>query len=198
MVSAVFLGDAWDVLPRIAKPGAAIITSLPDIEESGRDLDSWVPFFEDGVKLCLRHADPVVIYQTDRKREGRWISKSCLAISAAAEEGARLLWHKIVLLREPGKIDLFRPSYSHMMAFGRRISSGRATPDVIHGGEKIYQNGIGKDAARAAVAFCQEKGAEAIIDPFCGRGTVLRIAEEQGIPALGIDIDPELASEEAP
>jgi len=83
---------------------------------------------------------------------------------------------------------LRRPGYSHLLAFSRSGRPGAASPDVIEPGRMIYPNAIGLHAAFVAVRFAAS-AASTIIDPFCGRGTVLAVAEVLGYRAIGVDID---------
>ena len=48
---------------------------------------------------------------------------------------------------------------------------------------------FGFAAARVAVEFCK-KHSNRVLDPFCGRGTILHVAEELGMESVGVDIDP--------
>lgn len=188
----VFLGDAFDLLPEILRPsdGWGIVTSLPDADEVEMTLDEWVAWFRMAVGLCLEHADPVVFYQTDRRFDGWLWSKASWIHEVAQEAGFGFLWHKVVLRRGEGVVDLRRPGYSHMIAVGRNSSPGRATPDVIPVGPTLYANGMSIPATEVAVDYAIGQHAEGIADPFCGYGTVLRVAEARGIPSIGIDVDP--------
>src|SRR6516162_4241909 len=126
----------WMRARLIDEPGAsvAVITSLPDAHELDLSIDDWRRWFVAAASLCLRIANklPCIFYQTDRKHDGAWISKGQIIGDAAQALGMRLIWRKIVLRRDVGKVDLFRQSYSDMLAFGcDSITSGEATPDVI-------------------------------------------------------------------
>lgn len=170
----------------------SVVTSLPDAEEIGRPLAEWAPWFHQSVRLCVAAASPgcpVVLYQTDRKGEGQTHSKALLCMSAAASAGARLLWHKIVLRRDVGKVDIHRPGFTHLMAFSVKARPGTASPDVIERGRMIYPNAMGMDAALFAVRFAAGYDRR-LVDPFCGRGTIPAVAEALGLEAVGVDIDP--------
>jgi tRNA G10 N-methylase Trm11 len=52
--------------------------------------------------------------------------------------------------------------------------------------------GCGIAVAEVAVKFCLQY-TNKIIDPFCGRGTIPFVAENQGAEVIGIDIDEECA-----
>lgn len=190
----VVCADALEWLPR--HPGVgAVVTSLPDAHELGWPLDQWAPWFAAAARACLRAAAPgagCVFYQTDRKAAGRLHSKAGVLLRVAAEEGAGLLWHKIVLRRGVGATDLHRPGYSHLLAFSRGGKPGPATPDVLESGRLVYPDAMGAAAALVAVRFAL-RAARTVCDPFCGWGTVLAAAESLGgdaVDAVGVDIDP--------
>jgi hypothetical protein len=172
----------------------AVISSLPDETETPFSLEEWKAWFVDSVVQLLEVADPsapVVLYQTDRKAKGLWISKADLIFRAAERAGARVLWHKIVLRREPGDKDLFRPCWISMIALSMKGRPGKATADVIRRGRCIYPNAMGLNAALLAARFVQEGGHSRVIDPYCGRGTIPAVCAAIGLEAHGLDIDPE-------
>jgi hypothetical protein len=174
----------------------AIVTSLPDADEIGLSMPEWARWFRNAVALCVRASSPmspVVFYQTDRKFAGRLISKASLVLDAAATEGASPLWHKIAVRGGIGKVDFYRPGFSHLIAVSRIGRSGGATPDVLDAGRPVYRNGIGIEVARLAVNFASGKDRVRVVDPFCGRGTIPAVADALGLDSIGIDIDPEQA-----
>jgi len=184
--------DAFEKLPSI-RSAKAIITSLPDASEVECGLSGYEEWFTRGVRTVLGSVASkgvAVFYQGDRKHSGMLLSKASLLCNASASLGFRLLWHKIVLRNRPGAINLYRPSYLHMMAFSRSLKAGKATPDIIERGETVYENGMGINAALTAVRFAvQVAQAQVIYDPFCGRGTVLAVANAIGCNSIGFDID---------
>src|SRR5690606_15863107 len=103
---------------RTADVRGAVVTSLPDSEEIGQTPGRWRGWFVEAAGLAMALADsaaPAIFYQTDRKAGGQTHSKAGLLLEAAAARGARLLWHKIVLRRRPGAVDLHRPGFTHLM-----------------------------------------------------------------------------------
>lgn len=170
-----------------------VVTSLPDAAEVGLSVEAWRAWFDVAAGLAMMLPTPTaaaVFYQTDRKADGELVSKAGMLLAAAARVGCRLLWHKIVLRRGVGRVDLHRPGFSHMMAFSRAGRPGPATPDVLEAGLMVYPNAMGSSAAAVAVEFVG-RAADLVVDPFCGRGSVLLAAERAGLNALGVDIDPE-------
>jgi hypothetical protein len=133
---------------------------------------------------------PVVFVQTDRRKGGRQFSKSNLLQNIATDNGWFLVWHKIELSQEIGKANLYRPTFRHMVCFGRgKVTAGQATPDVIPVSRKLYPMAFGFEAARVTVEFCM-RYSKRTLDPFCGHGTVLHVAESLGADSVGVDIDP--------
>lgn len=184
--------DAFEQLPLI-RPARAIITSLPDASEFHCGLAGYVEWFNHGIDVVLSSLEQngvAIFYQGDRKHDGILLSKATLLCNSATALGFQLLWHKIVLRNRPGAINLYRPSYLHMMAFSRSLKAGKATADVIEQGETVHKNGMGINAAHVAVRFAVDAAkASVIYDPFCGRGTVLAVANALGCESIGFDID---------
>lgn len=184
--------DSLEWLP-VNRDQGSIITSLPDIDELGMtNVDEYKTWFQNAAIQCLRAVSPscpCIFFQTDRKWKGSLISKSHALVAAAQMEENKLLWHKIVLRRGVGGIDLHRPGYSHLIAFGDdKAKPGVATPDVIHAGDMLYKNAMGANAVNLAVGFAA-KASNRVLDPFCGVGTVPIQAAKIGLSARGIDID---------
>lgn len=186
-------GDAVDWLRGQQAGGVgSIVTSLPDADETGQGFSQWQEWFKDTAALCIGATSDnavTIFYQTDRKAEGRWISKAEMILSTVAPEAARVLWHKIALRAAPGAIDVRRPGYSHLIAISRQATPGKATADVLDRGRVLYPNGMGLKAASFAVRFAMRFSND-LVDPFCGRGTIPAVAEALGMNVTGIDIDP--------
>merc|ERR1712059_161031 len=126
---------------------------------------------------------------------GRWIDKSALCFLAAREEGATLLFHKIVCT-EP--VDTFetehpRPRYSHLVAYSRNLKDElrNSTEDVLsHRGHMTWERAMGLRACFLACRYILERVPEhhrTIVDPFCGHGTILAVANSLGLDALGVE-----------
>jgi len=62
-------------------------------------------------------------------------------------------------------------------------------PDIIvDPGHQPWVRAMGVRAAAHAVRFARDHGgARVIVDPFCGVGTVLAVANTFGLPALGVE-----------
>lgn len=188
-------GVAW--LARAPLPADhAIVTSLPDVSElAGMPIATWRAWFVETVALaCRQIADDAVaiFYQTDIKRDGRWIDKSFLVQLGAEAAGSSLLWHKVVCRVAPASITHGRPGYAHMLCVSRalRVAPGRSTPDVLPAlGTMTWPRAMGSAACEAAARFLlNETRARVVVDPFCGVGTMLAIANARGLDAVGCEL----------
>ena len=191
-----------DALPWLAAnplpAEGGVLTSLPDVAEfRHRDVDRWRAWFVQAAELVLRATPPAraaVFYQTDVKRDGRWIDKSFLVQQAAAAAGVPLLWHKIVCRAPTGQATFARPGYAHLLAFSAELREPveAATPDVLPGlGAMTWARAMGLAATEAAVRWLRDvAGARTIVDPFCGVGTALAVATRHGLHAIGVALNP--------
>jgi hypothetical protein len=104
-----------------------------------------------------------------------------------------LLFHKIVCRKPAGSVTLARASYSHLLGFSRKLRPaplpGRTTADVLpDAGFMPGKKSMGVNACLDACRFVQrETGSRIIVDPFCGFGTVLAVANQLGFEAIGVD-----------
>ncbi len=175
--------------------GASVVTSLPDVSEvRGLGLDEWKKWFVEAAALTLESVpeDGVAIFfQTDIRKGGVWIDKGQLVARAAEEAGHVLLFHRIVCREPPGTKTLGRASYAHLLAFAREPRPGLKRPeaDVLpDGGFKPGTVAMGVNACVAACRFVlEETPTRTILDPFCGFGTVLAVANALGLDAVGVD-----------
>ncbi|MFN7132291.1 MAG: DNA methyltransferase [Myxococcales bacterium] len=176
--------------------GCSFITSLPDVSElPPLTLEEWKRWFVDAAALVLSRCPPegvAIFYQTDIKPAGEWVDKGYLVFKAAEQQGMTLLFHKIVCRKPVGTVTFGRPAYSHMLAFssGVRADLSKATADVLPGtGEMTWTKAMGVEACVAACRFVQANTTtRTIVDPFCGRGTALAVANALGLDAIGVEL----------
>lgn len=181
-----------------AEPGTSVVTSLPDLSElPALDLAAWRAWFIDAIRRVVAWVPEegvAVFFQSDVRHEGRLIDKGHLVALGAEAEGASTLWHKIVCRKPPGTQAFGRPTYAHMIAVQRGPARAgpirHPGPDVIaDGGPKSWSRAMGEEACRVALRFLRdETPTRLVVDPFCGRGTVLAVANAMGFDALGIDL----------
>lgn len=178
-----------------AFPGCSFVTSLPDVSELALSLTDWKSWFVRTASLVLSRCpdDGVTIfYQTDIKKDGVWIDKGYLCQKAAEQTGQELLWHKVVCRIPPGKITYGRPAYAHLLCFSRglRLDIANSTTDVLpEAGEVTWTRGMGVEVCRVACQYIlANTETRTVVDPFCGHGTVLAVANSLGLDAVGVEL----------
>ena len=179
-----------------APSGASVVTSLPDVSETeGRALGPWRAWFAQAARAVIRWVPDeglAIFFQSDIRVGGEWIDKGYMVLRAAEAEGATPVFHKIVCRAPPGTIAVGRPSYSHMIAVTRTLGGvpRKPGPDVLpDAGEMSWSKAMGLTACRVACEFLRdETSTRVVVDPFCGRGAVLAVANDVGLDALGVEL----------
>ena len=184
-----------------AEVGTSVITSLPDVSEiADFSFEEWRAWFVEAAAHVLRWVPEdglAMFYQSDIRHAGQWIDKSYLVQRAAEGTPQRLLFHKIVCRKPAGTLGFGRASYSHLLAFGgpalshgemARVASG---PDVLpDAGTMSFSRAMGLEAARLACAYLRDATkTRIVVDPFCGQGGVLAMANSMGFDAVGVDLN---------
>eukprot|EP00929_Paragymnodinium_shiwhaense_P072521 TRINITY_DN36807_c0_g2_i1.p1 TRINITY_DN36807_c0_g2~~TRINITY_DN36807_c0_g2_i1.p1 ORF type:complete len:319 (+),score=35.94 TRINITY_DN36807_c0_g2_i1:16-972(+) len=197
----VICGDALAWLEQQTELPGSVITSMPDITElsflslSVKEYSDW---FRDTAQLLLEKTPTdgvVVFYQTDLRKDGVWVDKSALCSAAAAAVGASLLFHKIVCAAPPESFEksIPRPRYSHLLAFskGLRDDLRESSPDVLADrGHMPWDRAMGVRACLLACTYLRKTCPEhrrVVVDPFCGHGTILAVANLLGLESLGVE-----------
>ncbi|CAJ1433826.1 unnamed protein product [Effrenium voratum] len=162
------------------------------------------------VKLILEKLPPkgrAIFMQTDVKvtKDGshgrnakggsywQWLDKSHLALAAASQlPRARLLWHRIIFSGKlsGGGRSGFSAGYTHYLCFTNddwEESLDRGFPDVIRKGMATWTSGSGVHAVEQACSYLKSCGCRVVVDPFCGEGTVLAVANALQLEALGVE-----------
>jgi hypothetical protein len=198
----VICGDGVAYLRRGLLPADhAVVTSLPDHSElPGLGLVGWRTWFiETAALACAAVGDDsvAVFYQTDVKVDGRWVDKAHLVQTGADRVGAHLLWHKVVCRAPPGTTTFGRPAFAHLLCLSRRLRlpPGRSSPDVLPRlGEMTWARAMGREACEAVARFLvSDTGCRTVVDPFCGLGTMLAVANTHGLDAVGVERSPKRA-----
>jgi len=196
-VRDVIHGDGLAFLARgRLPPEHAIVTSLPDASELPRlDEPGWRTWFVDAAAaVCGAVADEgvAVFFQTDVKRDGHWVDKAFLVQLGAERAGTALLFHKIVCRAPAGITTRGRPAYAHLLCFSKtlRLDPARSTPDVLPSiGEMTWPKAMGLAACDAVCRFLVEQtSCRTVVDPFCGPGTMLAMANAWELDAIGVEI----------
>lgn len=144
----------------------------------------------------------VILTQTDAKilsNDGNvvsWMDKSYMCISEAEKFNCTLLWHKIAIDSQ-AEISSHRPCYTHLLCFGKSFqfhTSQFLTPDVIDRGLMTWEKATGLEACLLCLAFLRYVvNAPCVINPFCGKGTILAVANYFGLRSIGIEVMPKRA-----
>jgi hypothetical protein len=179
-----------------------VVTSLPDHSEMKFTLDQWKSWFVSTAALILSKLSDdglALFYQTDCRitdnktdHVTEWVDKSFLIQTAAVQSNCKLLWHKVMLKGGPELVN-GRPSYSHLLCFSKNLNDKlmKVSPDVAHRGKAVWKRGMGYHSTFVAVEFirqyCPQPNKATIVDPFCGHGTVLAVANYLGFNSIGID-----------
>jgi len=177
-----------------ASPRTSVITSLPDVSELELDLSGWKAWFVATAEKVIRWVPDgglAIFFQSDIRLRSAIVDKSSLIVRAAEAAGADIVFHKIVCRSPPGTIAYGRPSWSHMIALARgaweppRSPGPEVLPDA---GFMPWSRAMGVEACREACRYLRENTpTETVVDPFCGQGTVLAVAESMGFSALGVE-----------
>lgn len=195
----VHQADALAWLAANALPAdASVVTSLPDASELARSTAAhWQSWFVDAARSVLRAVPDrgaAIFFQTDVRRSGVWIDKAFLVQQAAVAVGMPMLWHKIVCRAPAGRATPGRPGYAHLLCFSRTVREpiAAASADVLPElGAMTWSRAMGLAAARFAVGWLRDRaGAGCIVDPFCGIGTALAVANALGLDAIGVERNP--------
>jgi hypothetical protein len=176
--------------------GASVITSLPDVSEVPRlGFDGWCRWFNEAaaaVMAAVPESGVAIFFQSDIRHAGRWVDKGAMVAAGAERASGTLLFHRIVCRRPAGTLSTGRATYSHLMGFAKaaRSPSGRSRADVIpEAGFMPGKKAMGVKACLEACHFVlQETPTRTIVDPFCGWGTVLAVANGLGMDAVGVDL----------
>ncbi len=188
-------GVAWLEANPLA-PGSSIITSLPDSSEiPSLKFDGWRHWFINAVKTCINACpddSAAIFFQTDVKREGAWVDKGFLCQLGGEAAGARLLWHKVVCRAPAGTITFGRPAYAHLLAFSKGLTADldKSTADVIPRlGKMTWARAMGIEACVVACRFLLDNTtSRTVVDPFCGLGSALAVANALGMDAVGVEL----------
>lgn len=193
----VYRGDAIEWLNKNPEiDDASFICSMPDISEfTNPVLRDWKKWFQSTAELVMSRCSSLgvsIFYQSDIKTEGVWVDKAFLVQKAAEAQGCELLWHKIVCRSPVRTITHGRPSYSHLLCFSKdlRINDhSKSTADVVEDlSEKTWPRGMGIDTYMFVADFIlQQTKSKTIVNPFCGEGGMLAVANSKGLNAVGIE-----------
>lgn len=191
-------GVAWLQAQRFG-PEVAVVTSLPDSSEiPSLGFEGWRRWFIDTSALICKQAEVAIFYQTDVKRDGCWVDKAFLVALGAEAAGAACLWHKIVCRAPAGVTTFGRPAYAHVLCMSRslRLDTGESFADVLPRlGAMTWARAMGLEACIAVARFLKKSTpTRTVVDPFCGLGTMLAVANHFGLDSVGVELSPKRAA----
>ncbi len=181
---------------RRERRGWSVVSSIPDVSELGVSESVWRAFFTEMAGALFQLADDdglLALIQTDVRKDGLWVDKSSLVNAGVVAAGGILLARKIICRRPPGMTSTKRAAYSQLLVFGRKAFDAAlpdTVPDVLpDGGPVTWTRGVGLYAARAAIDVVKRFAptTTTIVDPFCGEGMILAVANERGLHAIGVE-----------
>jgi len=118
-------------------------------------------------------------------------------LASAQVPRTRLLWHKVILPESccpdaSGGRTSSVAGFSHLLCLargGKPESLDLASfPDVTRKGLATWVSGAGARVAERTCRYVRERGCSLVVDPFCGEGAVLAIANTLGMSALGVEL----------
>lgn len=192
-----FTGSVFTGIPDMYDVYDFNSTQEVGIYQRSIDYKDWFISVTDRIFSRLPPGQCAIFSQTDAKIVDpggnliNWIDKSTLCQISAAKSGCILLWHKIAL--DPrAEISSHRPCYTHLLCFSKErqyhVSQFR-TPDVINRGKMTWEKATGLEACILCVSFLKTViDAPLVINPFCGRGTILAVCDYFDLPSLGIEV----------
>jgi hypothetical protein len=192
-----FNGSIYTGIPDLYDVYGFYSTQEVGINQRSEDYKTWFNVVAEAIFRRIAPGQCALFSQTDGKVldiDGNvlcWLDKSVLLSIAAAKHNCTLLWHKIAL--DPGaQVSSHRPCYTHLLAFGKQFTYHTSlfqTPDVIDRGLMTWEKATGLNACIIGVAFLHYiVKTPVVINPFCGRGTILAVANCFGVAAVGIEV----------
>lgn len=202
LINTYVLGDAFDYLPRISDKSVDLVfTGLPDLDEMGmKDEAEYHSFLEKALSEISRIVTDdgfIVMCQTDRKFNGKILPKHIAISNYLLEKGYIIKDYKILVKDRVDKVNLFRLNFSHVLIFTKtgkiplERKKGDFLVDVWVFELPKNKNFWGEDFTDLIIETLSEKY-DMVVDPFAGRGTVLRSAKKLGRSYFGTEIKEEV------
>jgi len=198
LVNQYILGDAFEYLPKIENQSVDLVfIGMPDIEElGGISVDDYRVFIGRAlveIARIIKEKGFVIFCQTDRKIGGTIFLKHCVIAEIMLKLGFIIKDYKILVKDSVDKINLFRLNYSHVLIFSRegKISAekrrGEYLKDLWVFPLPTNKNFFGEEFCELVIKTFSNEG-DLVVDPFAGRGTVLKVAKKLGRKYFGTEI----------
>ena len=179
------------------------ISSIVDLTERHMKYIEWFEGVLENIFRRILIGQYAIFSQTDAKiidDKGNlvaWVDKSHVCSRVAAKLQCNLLWHKVCIDSDTTsqlESSVYRPCYTHLLCYGKGTTSSYhisqfQVPDVINRGSMIWQKAIGIEACVLGISFLLNIAkTPVVINPFCGHGTILAVANYFHLPSFGIEI----------
>jgi len=202
LINTYILGNAFDYLPKILNKSVDLFfTGIPDIDEMGNiSIEEYQHFIEKALKetnRIVRDEGFAVFCQTDRKMNGTIFLKHYIILKVMLELGFIIKDYKILVKDSVDKINLYRLNYSHILIFSKngKIPMEKRKGDYL---KDLWVFELPKNKNFLPIELCNlviktltQKG-DFVVDPFAGRGTVLKSAKKLGRDYFGTEIKEEV------
>ena len=178
-----------------------IVTGLPDISEikprlTPAEYEAWCEEMVARLVDGLAPEQVAIFIVTPGRYSGEggsWLDKGYLCQLGARRARARCVWQKVVLVQDSAgrRRGGVRPGFVNFLCFSRahRVPADFATVDVLPDrGHMSWSHAIGEAACAAAVEYIVDHVGGPLVNPFCGYGSALAVANACGIDAYGMDI----------
>jgi DNA modification methylase len=176
-----------------------IFTGPPDFDEVGLDPKSSSDCSEYWGLLrracdAMINVSPVItIAITDRKCDGKIISKHTFLIHHFISKGWTFLSHKIWI--KTVKRNLYRLTYTHIMSFSNEKKVKQSHPDAYEydvfskkeEGWRGYEYGINLEVVEPFIWNFTDEG-DTVLDPFLGSGTTAVACLQNNRKCIGIEL----------
>jgi DNA modification methylase len=196
-------GDCFETLRKTDQKFDLILTSIPDMFEINMKLEDYQDTFlikvVELVSSSIKDKGFVILCQTDRKYKGTIFPKHMYMTQAMLSNGFILKDYKILLRSNLECMDQFRLIFSHILFFTK---SGKFKKDlepdmkrhIIVSKFPTNKNFWREDFPSLMIRNLTNEG-EIVLDPFAGRGTVLKCARDLNRQYLGFEIDEQIYKE---
>ena len=178
-----------------------VVTSPPDFDELDKDTQSSSFSYEDFILSFAKELNPkgnfVTICISDRKSNGRVISKHSMVIDVFESLGYILHTHKIWVKSK--EINLYRFNYQHLLTFSRNkqkrtfVKGSQFKKDTFEVKNEKYQKytyGMPSSIIELLVSNYTDEG-DVVYDPFMGSGTTALASVNTNRKWLGSEISEE-------
>lgn len=187
LLNKYICANAFDYIKQFPEKSIDLMfTGVPDIAETDNtDIGLYIEFlkkFISQIDCVVKDEGFLVFSQSDRKIGGEIYMKHVTLKETAEQHGFRLKDYKIMVKDRVDKINLYRLNYTHVLIMSKK---GKISSNKRHG--KYLQDvwvypypnpGLFDPSFCNLIIETFTNENDFILDPFAGRGTVLKSALE--------------------